>query len=337
MGKLIFRRVLAAVPNLFGVVVIAFALTRLLPGDPAAYFAGPAATPESIEEVRKNLGLDQTILEQFVTYVGQLVQGDLGQSLTSGQSVLDDLANRLPASMELTLLALLLATTVGISLGIAAALKPGKLVDYLCSIISTFGQAMPTFFLGLLLLYVFYYLLGWAPAPMGRLGIMYSSPAEISGFWVIDSLLEGDIDLFFAVLGQLILPVITLSLFGVGPIARMTRASMIEVLNSDFVRMARAAGLPEHTVLWTYAFRSVLVPVLNTIGMVFSFLLGANVLVEKVFGWPGIGAYAIESVLASDFAPIQGFVLLMAGLYVAINLAIDVVAGLLDPRVRFDG
>jgi len=337
MLGMITRRLLAAIPSLVGVVLLTFLLTRMLPGDPAAYFAGPAATPESIEEVRRQLGLDRSQVEQFVVYIQQLVQGDFGKSLTSGQPVLSDLVNRLPASLELTLCALALAAFIGIGLGIGAAIRPRGIVDRLCSLVSTLGQAVPTFFLGLLLVFVFYYLLGWAPAPLGRLDFIYSSPHEVTGFWLIDTLLGGDLDAFLGVMRQLVLPVITLALFGIGPIARMTRASMIEALGGDPVRMARAAGLSSQKVLWTYGFRAVVVPILNTVGMVFSFLLGANVLVEKVFGWPGIGAYAIESVLASDFAPIQGFVLLMAALYVVVNLLIDIVAMLLDPRVAFNG
>ena len=337
MLRLIANRLMAAIPNLLGVVLLTFVLTRMLPGDAAAYFAGPAATPQSIEEIRTQLGLDRSPVEQFVVYFQQLAQGNLGKSLTSGQPVLDDLGNRLPASLELTLSALALAALIGIGLGVAASLRPGGVMDRICGLVSTLGQAIPTFFLGLLLVFVFYYLLGWAPAPMGRLDIFYTSPREVTGLWLVDGLLAGDMDAFVGVARQLTLPVITLALFGIGPIARMTRASMIEALGSDSVRMARAAGLSRAKVLWVYAFRTAVVPILNTIGMVFSFLLGANVLVEKVFGWPGIGAYAIESVLASDFAPIQGFVLLMAALYVLINLIIDVVAVLLDPRVAFNG
>ena len=329
-------RLLAAIPTLIGIVIVTFALTRMLPGDPAAYFAGPAATEASIEETRERLGLNRSIPEQFVTYVVDLSRGDLGTSLTSGQDVLDDIRNRLPASLELTFGALLLAAGIGIPLGVAAALKPGGWVDRTCSLVSTAGQAIPTFFLGLLFVFVFYYLLDWAPAPLGRLDIFYSSPTEITGFWSIDTALAGDWPTFIAVVSQLVLPVTTLGLFGLGPLARITRATMIEVLASDFVRTARAAGLPRRTVLWTYAFRNAVVPVLNTAGMVFSFMLGASVLVEKVFGWPGIGAYAIDAVLASDYAPVQGFVLAMAFLYLTLNLAIDVTTGLLDPRVRFD-
>lgn len=337
MARLIASRLMIALPNLAGVIVLVFLLTRLLPGDPAAFFAGPAATKASIEEVRVSLGLDRSVAEQFLAYLGGLARGDLGRSLTSGQPVLDDLLARVPASLELTFLALLLATVAGVLLGVGAAVRPGGPLDALCTAVSSLGQAIPTFFLGLLLVYVFYYRLGWAPAPLGRLDILYSTPNDYTGFWLVDTLIDGDTGAFLGVAGQLVLPVVTLAMFGIGPIARMTRASMIEVLGSDFIRTARAAGLPRRKILWTYAFRSTAVPVLNTVGMVLSFLLGANVLVEKVFGWPGIGAYAIESVLASDFAPIQGFVLLMAILYVAINLIVDVVALFLDPRVTFDG
>jgi ABC-type dipeptide/oligopeptide/nickel transport system permease component len=332
----VVKRLVSAISTLAGIIIVTFFMTRLLPGDPAAYFAGPAATAASIEETRHRLGLDGSVPEQFVRYVEGLARGNLGNSLTSGQTVLSDLRTRLPASLELTFDALILALGLGIPLGIGAALKPGGWVDRFCSFISTAGQATPTFFLGLLLVFVLYYLLGWAPAPLGRLDIIYSPPDEITGFWSIDAALGGDWQLVGAVLAQLVLPVTTLGLFGLGPLARVTRAGMIEVLASDYVRTARAAGLPRHKVLWTYAFRNTVVPVLNTAGMVFSYMLGASVLVEKVFGWPGIGAYAIDAVLASDFAPVQGFVLTMAILYLLLNLAIDTAVGILDPRVRYN-
>jgi peptide/nickel transport system permease protein len=332
--RLILLRLAAAIPTLIGVIVVTFLMTRLLPGDPAAYFAGPAATAESVEEIRHKLGLDRPLPEQFMTYVEGLAKGDLGNSLSSGQTVLDDLRNRLPASLELTFYALLLAVGFGIPLGLGSALKPGGWVDRICSALSTAGQATPTFFLGLLMVFVFYYLLGWAPAPLGRLDIVYSSPSEITGFWTIDALLTGDLELIGPLFAQLALPAITLALFGLGPLARVTRASMIEVLGADYIRTARAAGLSSRKVLWTYGFRNAVIPVLTTSGIVFSYMLGASVLVEKVFGWPGIGAYAIDAVLASDFAPVQGFVLAMAILYLIVNLAIDIASGLLDPRLR---
>jgi ABC-type dipeptide/oligopeptide/nickel transport system permease component len=193
------------------------------------------------------------------------------------------------------------------------------------------------FFTGLLLIYVFYFKLGWAPAPLGRLDVFYSTPPTITGFYLIDSLLTGDLEVFRAALAQLILPTATLAIFSLAPIARMTRASMLSVLASDFVRTARAGGLSSRTVILTYAFRNAMLPVVTTLGMVFSFLLGANVLVEKVFAWPGIGSYAVEALITSDFAPVQGFVLTMAVLYVLLNLGIDMLYGVIDPRVRVEG
>ena len=250
--------------------------------------------------------------------------------------VVDDLKSRLPASLELTLYALLIAAGVGLPLGVGAALEPGRGIDRLCSLVSVAGQAIPTFFLGLLLVYVFYYLLGWAPAPIGRLDVMWSPPREVTGFWSIDAALAGDAPLCLALLSQLALPVATLAMFGVGPLARVTRASLLEALSHDFVRTARAAGLPARKVVLTYALRNALIPVLNAAGMVFSYMLGATVLVEEVFGWPGVGAYAIDAVIASDFAPVQGFVLAMAALYLILNFLIDALIAAVDPRVQFD-
>jgi peptide/nickel transport system permease protein len=223
-----------------------------------------------------------------------------------------------------------------VPLGILAATRPGSLVDHACRVITTAGVSLPVFFTGLILIYVFYYLLGWAPAPLGRLGIFYSAPPQVTGFYLIDSLIAGDLEVFAASLKQLILPAATLAIFSLAPIARMTRASMLAVLSSDFVRTARASGLSPFTVTVTYAFRNAVLPVITTLGMVFSFLLGANVLVEKVFAWPGIGSFAVEALIASDFAPVQGFVLTMAVMYVALNLMIDILYGLVDPRVRLE-
>jgi ABC-type dipeptide/oligopeptide/nickel transport system permease component len=336
MGSMLLKRALAAIPSLIGVVIVTFLLTRAMPGDPAAYFAGPAATKEAIEQIRTKLGLDQPLAIQFVRYVGDLAQGDLGSSLTTGQPVAAEIRARLPASAELTLLGLIVSVAIAVPLGILAATKPGSLIDHTCRIVTTAGVSLPVFFTGLILVYVFYYLLGWAPAPLGRLDVFFSAPPTVTGFYLIDSLIAGDLEVFVASLKQLILPALTLAIFSLAPIARMTRASMLSVLSSDFVRTARASGLSAYTVVVTYAFRNAMLPVITTLGMVFSFLLGANVLVEKVFAWPGIGSFAVEALIASDFAPVQGFVLTMAILYVALNLLIDVLYGLIDPRVRLD-
>ena len=336
MWSMVLKRLLVAVPSLVGVVIVTFLLTRALPGDPAAYFAGPAATQEAIEQIRVKLGLDKPLFVQFFGYVGDLARGDLGNSLTTGQPVATEIRTRLPASAELTLLGLFVSIAIAVPLGIMAATRPGSIIDHICRVVVTAGVSLPVFFTGLILVYVFYYLLGFAPAPLGRLGIFHTPPPQVTGFYLIDSLIAGDFEVFVASLKQIALPALTLGIFSLAPIARMTRASMLAVLSSDFVRTARANGLAPYTVIVTYAFRNAMLPVVTTLGMVFSFLLGANVLVEKVFAWPGIGSFAVEALIASDFAPVQGFVLTMAVMYVALNLMIDVLYGLIDPRVRIE-
>lgn len=333
--KTVLLRLAQTVPVVVSVVVISFVLTRALPGDPAVYFAGAMANEQSIAEVRTALGLDRPLPEQFLLYVGALLQGDLGRSISTGQPVLTDLAMRLPASLELTLSALLLSCLVAVPLGVLAAVRQGSWVDHLCRLLVTAGVSLPTFFTGILLIYIFYYLLGLAPSPLGRLDFLYLDPPRVTGFHLIDSLLDRDPEIFFAALRQLILPATTLALFTLAPIARMTRAAMLTALSSDYIRTARAAGLSRGTVLYTYAFRNALLPVVTTLGMVFSFVLGANVLVEKVFAWPGIGSYAVEALVASDYAAVQGFVLAMALLFVTLNLLIDLSYALIDPRIGF--
>jgi peptide/nickel transport system permease protein len=336
MVRMVGKRLLGAIPNVIGVVVVTFLLTRALPGDPAAYFAGPAASHEAIEQIRVHLGLDRPLPHQFALYLRDLARGDLGTSLSTGQPVLQEIATRLPASLELTLCGLLLALAVAVPLGVLAATRPGSWVDHLCRVLATAGVSLPTFFTGLLLAYVFYYLLGLAPSPLGRIDVAFSPPPNVTGLYLVDSLLDGDFELFRAAAAQLLLPSVTLGLFVMAPLMRMTRASMLGVLSSDFIRTARASGLSRTKVLYAYALRNALLPVVTTLGMVFSFLLGSNVLVEKVFAWPGIGSYVIEALVASDYAPVQGFVLTMALVYVALNLAIDVLYVVIDPRVGLE-
>lgn len=332
-ARMILGRVAQAIPVVAGVVVISFLLTRALPGDPAAYFAGPAADADSIAQIRTELGLDKPLVQQFFLYVGDLLSGDLGTAISTGQPVAADLSARLPASLELTLVALMLSCAVAIPLGVLAATRPGTWIDHLCRVLVTAGVSMPTFFTGIVLIYVFYYLVGIAPSPLGRLDFLYLSPPHVTGFYLIDAALAGDWFTWWGALKQLILPATTLALFTLAPIARMTRAAMLQALSSDFIRTARAAGLGRGKVLFAYAFRNALLPVVTTLGMVFSFTLGANVLVEKVFAWPGIGSYAVEALVVSDYAAVQGFVLAMALLFVALNLVIDIAYALIDPRI----
>lgn len=332
----VVARITQAIPVILGVVVVSFVLTRALPGDPAVYFAGPAADEASIAEIRNALGLDRSLPEQFLIYATDIVRGDFGNSLSTGQPVLSDLANRLPASLELTLTALLMSCAIAIPLGVLAATRPGSPADHLCRVLVTAGVSLPTFFTGIVLIYVFYYLLGIAPSPLGRLDFIYIEPDHVTGFYLIDAAIAGDWETWIGAFKQLILPAITLALFTLAPLARMTRAAMLSALSSDYIRTARAAGLTDSTVLFIYAFRNAMLPVITTLGMVFSFTLGANVLVEKVFAWPGIGSYAVDALVVSDYAAVQGFVLAMALLFVTLNLIIDLTYTLIDPRIGFE-
>jgi peptide/nickel transport system permease protein len=334
---MIGRRLAQAIPSIIGIIVVTFLLTRALPGDPAVYFAGPAADEKSIAEIRAALGLDKSLFEQFWLYLGDLVRGDLGVSISTGRPVLEELATRLPASLELTLVALIFAIGTALPLGILAATRPNSWVDHLCRVVVTAGVSLPVFFTGLFFVYTFYFLLDVVPSPLGRLDIFYIAPDHVTGFYLIDSLIAGDLDTFGASFAQIVLPAITMGVFVLAPLARMTRASMLQALGSDYIRTAQASGLSRGKVLFSYAFRNALLPILTTLGMVFSFMLGANVLVEKVFAWPGIGSYAVNALVVSDFAAVQGFVLSMAILFVLVNLAIDVLYTIVDPRVGIEG
>jgi peptide/nickel transport system permease protein len=273
---------------------------------------------------------------QFAAYVAALLRGDLGFSLSTGQPVAREIMQRLPASFELMAIALTLSLSVAIPLGVLAATRPGSLVDHLCRVVGTAGVSLPTFFTGLLLIYVFYYLAGIAPAPIGRFPSFMRAPSPITGLYSVDALLAGDFEKFQAAAQQIMMPALTMAIFTLAPLMRMTRASMLGVLSSDFVRQARANGMPSRRLLFRTALRNGLLPVVTTFGMIASSMLGANVLVERVFAWPGAGSYALDAMISLDYAPLQGFVLVMSVVYVLVNLGIDVLYGIIDPRVRFD-
>jgi len=332
--RFVLGRVLAALPVLAGVVVLTFVLMRLLPADPAAFYAtGPAMGPAEVEALRRQLGLDRTVAEQLLIYLRDLGTGNLGRSMVTGQPVTEDLALRLPASVELTIAGFLLALLVALPLGILAATRPDSAIDHLTRVIATTGVSMPTFVTGLVLIFVFYFLLGWAPDPTSRYDLFLPQSPRLTGFLTLDTLVDGNWEQFGAVAARLVLPAATMALFAIAPLARMTRASMLAALQGDFVRTARALGLSPAKVLLTYALRNALIPVVTMMGMVLSYMLGANVLVEKVFAWPGIGSYALDALVASDYAPVQGFVLVVAAIFVVLNLVVDLVYAAVDPRV----
>lgn len=334
IARRVGRRLLASIPALLGVVIVTFTLMRVLPGDPATFFAsGPSAGQAEIEELRRTMGLDKPIPVQLFRYLGEIARGDFGRSMTTGQRVVLDIQRRLPASLELTCTALILALAFAIPLGIFAALRQGSPIDHVVRLLCTLGVCVPTFVSGLLLIYAFYYILGWAPDPTARIDIFSSPPPDITGFYLIDFALTGDWEGWWAACRQLMLPAVTMALFVLAPLARMTRASMLAVLGSDFIRTANAMGLSRPRIIVAYALRNALLPVITITGIVFSTMLGANVLVEKVFSWPGVASYALDALLSSDYAPVQAFVLLMACIFVLVNVTIDVLYGIADPRV----
>jgi len=327
-------RVLATLPILIGAVVFTFLLTHVLPGDPAAFLAsGPNAGPEEIAHIRTRMGLDRPLPEQLARYLSDLLHGDWGQSHMTGQPVLADLWQRLPATLELTVVAFGLTLAVGLPLGIVAALKPRSPWDRLCTLLTVGGSCMPGFVVALLLVYVFYFVLGWAPEPTGRIDPLLAPPPAVTGFLLFDAAIAARWDALGSAAARLVLPGVSMALFSLAPVARLTRASLLGVLRSDPVRTARALGLPRRAAL-SSALHLALLPVVTSAGMVFSYMLSANVVIEKVFAWPGIGSYALDALMAADHAPLQGFVLVVAVLFVAVNLLVDLLHGRIDPRAR---
>ncbi len=328
------RRLMSVVPTLFGVTLISFFLTYLLPGNPALVKAGALATPEYIAEVERQMGLDRPVWVQYGRYVAGLFRGDLGESASTGRPVLQDFLQRLPATLELTLASLILALAFGLPLGVLAAVHRDRLIDHVGRIIGVAGVAMPTFWTGLLFVYVFFYLVGWAPPPLGRLASGLAAPPPVTGLYVVDSVLAGNWRALGSSLAQLALPALTLALSVMAPLARMVRSTMLEILQSDYITAAWAAGLPRRQVIYGDALRNALIPVVTTLGVVFGFLMAGNAVVETVFAWPGIGNYAVTALMTKDSGPIQSFVLFVAVMYITVNLAVDLVYGLVDPRIR---
>jgi peptide/nickel transport system permease protein len=330
------RRLALVIPTLLGVTLITFTLTYVLPGNPAVVKAGPLVSPEVVKELEKQMGLDQPAWVQYGRYIGGILHGDLGESSSTGRPVLEDFKQRLPATLELTLASLLIAVALGVPLGVQSAVHRDTAIDHIGRIVGVAGVAMPTFWTGLLALYVFFYLLGVAPAPLGRLGPGIEPPHAITGLYVVDSLLTGNWQALGSALHQLMLPSLTLGLSVMAPIARMVRSTMLEILESDYIKAAWAAGIPRRRVIYGDALANAMIPVVTILGIVFGFLMAGNAVVESVFAWPGIGNYAIAALMTKDSGPIQSFVLFVALLYVIVNFVIDLLYGLLDPRIRLE-
>ena len=336
-ARLVGQRLLLAGFAAWGVLTITFVVSRVLPADPIALLAGPHASEEVSRGIRSSLGLDQPLPAQYLKYLSGAVRGDLGRSFRTGQPVLADLGARFPATLELVLTSGLLGLAVAVPLGMITAVWRGRWPDYLGRGLTLLGVAVPSFWLGLVLVYLLFFQVRIFPAPVGRLPLDQPPPPGVSGLLLVDSLLAGQIGVFWSALGQLALPAVTLGFVILGPIARVLRASMLEVLGADYVRTARAMGIPERRVLGHHALRNALLPTLTVAGTLFGNLLGGAVLVETVFSWPGLGRYVVDAIQVSDYASIQGFVLLASVLYVAVFQTVEVLYALLDPRIRLAG
>ena len=327
------RRLGLTLGMLFGLVVITFLITNVAPADPAALAAGPDATPDMVATIRHEYGLDKPLPIQFLRYVGDLARGRLGHSVVTGHAVTTDLARFLPASLELVLLAMVFAVLVGVPVGMAAAVRRNRAFDHLVRILAVSGMALPEFWVGLLLLLVFSGWLGWLPTG-GQLSVATAPPAPITGMVLLDALLEGRFAVFAEALRHAILPAFVLSLPALAAVARVNRAEMIEVLQSDYVTAARAHGVAPSHIVGVLALKNAMLPTLAMIGLRFGWMLGSTVLVETVFDWPGIGLYAVDSAVAGDFKPVMGATLAIGVLFMLANLLVDIAYGWLDPRVR---
>jgi peptide/nickel transport system permease protein len=333
MARFILRRLGGLVFVLFGVSIMTFFLAQIVPADPVAAALGTNAREAQIEAYRRQLGLDQPVVVQYVRYMGRLLQGDLGASIRTRRPVADDLRDFLPATVELTLAAMLVTILVGIPLGVIAALRRNTWVDAAARILALIGGAMPIFYVGLLLLGVFYRQLRWLPGP-GRLDSTLPPPTTLTGLYTVDALLTGNWPVFTDALAHLVLPAITLGLYSTAVLLRMTRSSMLEMLGQDFVRTARAKGLSQRLVIGRHVFKNALPPILTILGVIFGSLLSGAVLTETIFNWPGIGRYATTSVTTLDYPAVMGVALVAAVIYPLVNTLVDIGYSVIDPRVR---
>jgi peptide/nickel transport system permease protein len=333
MVGFIARRILLLIPVVIGLTMLVFAITRLVPGDPARLAAGPNATPEQIEQITREFGLDRPLPVQYWRYATGLLHGDWGMSIYSRRPVLQDLRDYLPATLELVVAAMVLAVALGIPLGMLAAIYRNRWPDMLTNVVSMGAISMPRFFLGLLFQLGFAMALGWLPLS-GRFPLDEDVPPHLTGFLTIDALAAGDLHAFWVALQYLALPAIAMSLSPLATIVRMMRASTIEVLQQDYVTTERALGLSQRLILFKYVLKNAISATLTVIGLYFGWLLGGTVLVETVFDWPGIGLYATSAILTQDFMPIVGVTLCIGVLFVVVNLLIDVIYAALNPRVR---
>lgn len=333
MLRYVGRRLLELVPVFFGVLLVVFTIARLTPGDPALILLGEHATPEALTKLREELNLNDPLPMQFGKYLSRAVRGDLGRSIQTNERVVVELATRFPATVELTLAAMLIASSLGIVTGIIAATKQNSWFDGLSMFAALFGFSMPIFWLGIMLILLFAWYLGWFPIS-GRLDYTIEL-TRVTNLYLVDALLSGNWGALGDALRHLALPAVTLSTVPLAIIARMTRSSLLEVLRQDYVRTARAKGLIERRVVSQHALKNAFIPVVTVIGLNVGSLLGGAILTETIFAWPGVGRLVVDAIFARDYPIVQGTVLVIALLFVVVNLLVDLSYAYLDPRIRY--
>lgn len=335
MARYIIRRILNLIPVLLGITLLVFTFLHLIPGDPAVVMSGERATPEQINALREQLGLNQPLPLQYLIFLWNLIRFNFGTSIISGVTIAEEIKVRWPATFELSVAAMLVAIIIAIPAGVLAAVRKNSLLDNLTMSGSLLGVSLPVYWLGLLLIYLFAVNLNWLP-PSGRLSIDAGFNFKpITGFYILDALLQGNFKALQDVLAHLILPAITLGTIPLAIIARITRSAMLEVLSQDYIRTARAKGLLEIWVIFKHALKNALLPVITIIGLQFGTLLGGAILTETIFSWPGIGSWIYEGILARDYPVVQGGVVFVAVTFVLINLLVDLSYAFLDPRIQY--
>jgi len=334
MGRYAIKRFLTIVPVLLGISVIVFGFIHLIPGDPAVTMLGERATPERVQEVRGQLGLDQPLYTQYFIYVGKILRGDFGSSILRGDPVLHDLVRRFPATVELATFAILIAILVGVPMGIVSAVWRNSFFDGFSRLVALTGVSMPIFWLGLMLAWFFGVVLRWLPTGF-RLGTDVTLVA-VTNLYILDSLLTKNWAALVSSLRHLILPAVALSTIPMAVIARMTRASLLEVLSQDYIRTAESKGLPQQAVVLRHAMRNALLPIMTVTGLQVGRLLAGAILTETIFSWPGIGLWIYESIQARDYPIVQGATLFIATIFVMVNLLTDVLYAAVDPRIKYD-
>ncbi|MCB1472951.1 MAG: ABC transporter permease subunit [Rhodobiaceae bacterium] len=334
MLRFLLSRIALLIPTFIGVSVIAFSFIRLLPGDPVLLMAGERGlTPERHAELLKQFGFDRPIWEQYYDYLLGILHGDLGNSIVTKKPVITEFFALFPATVELSVCAMILAVALGIPIGIIAAVRRGSFFDHTVMTTALVGYSMPIFWWGLLLIILFAGTLQWTPVS-GRISLIYFFP-PVTGFMLIDSLLSGQDGAFRSALSHLILPTVVLATIPLAVIARQTRSAMLEVLSEDYVRTARAKGLSPFRIISIHALRNAMIPVITTIGLQVGVLLAGAILTETIFSWPGIGKWMVDSIFRRDYPVVQGGLLLVAGIIMLVNLTVDILYGLINPRIRY--